>query len=150
MGKAMGRSGNTITGGNINSQTYSGGICRGGLLGYEYLPPGKVGETESDDFKGVEMLRQLLAPKVEDVDLVLSWLPPQGAEAFRIRLLEVRTRLLAESTTSPWEQDLDHPVDEVVSTGILAAWLNEMERELEQADLWRAQQIEKLLTFLDR
>ena len=36
----------------------------------------------------------LLAPTLEDVDLVMSWLPRVGAEDFRSRLLEIRSKLL--------------------------------------------------------
>ena len=43
------------------------------------------------------MTNGILAPTVEDVELVMSWLPQIGAEEFRSRLLEVRSRLIIET-----------------------------------------------------
>ena len=90
----------------------------------------------------------LLSPTLDDVDLVLSWLPRHGAEEFRARLIGVRNALLTQpSRPAGCFCHPAHPVDDI---GILTTWLGDIQQELENADTARARQIETLLKFLDQ
>ena len=97
-----------------------------------------------------DMTKGLLVPTVEDVDLVLSWLPSVGAEEFRGRLLLIRSRLLTGTRSTNREQHLNQLANVATSTGILATWLADLELELRSSDVTRTEQIQQLLMYLNQ
>lgn len=85
----------------------------------------------------------MLEPTVEDVDLVLSWLPPRGAEDWRARLLQIRQSLMGKAAT-------DSPRPRTPSAEMLFnGWMAELQAELVRASPSRACEIRALLSFLD-
>ena len=90
---------------------------------------------------------RLLAPTLDDLDLVLSWLPTHGAEEFRTRVIDVRNQLLGESSHATEIAGIRGLA--AADTEVLATWLAAMEQELDEADNSRAQRITQLFTFLD-
>ena len=89
---------------------------------------------------------QLLAPTLEDLDLLLSWLPSQGADGLRRRLAEARVQLLRQTI---FKEDV-LAKDATADGSVLSDWLEDVDRELDDADEIRSKEVLRLLEFLDR